>query len=476
MATEVPPKDSDSLGGTPFVSSHRIQREESENSYQGADCWPLPQHLSTNDRHLASLAHGAFMCTRCLAVFAPRPATRDGEEGSESGVKKERRNDSTAPSCAQADDETSSARLSTADPRGEWERAHSAAPSSGDLGPNTSLLFSSFRLRDAAEIRRLLPVQLEPAQGKSRRRRRPAPSQEEEVEPLPALPSRKTPLSPSHHGPEKTLFLLSASQLRALLRGKHFGKTEASPSGRDGRGEFEDSRNVALTRGRVILSGNQRRVWLQQKSLACPEACSGEAVPVLFFVPPGSLDSSARTAPAQACVEEAEAARSRVFLDLHAKGFFVRDGLAYGGDWLLYPLPPSVCHATALVFVLRSPRRGGAAIHSQAAGANTTKNEGDTSQRSMEDLARRSACASTGEGGAAVSGGVRHGLEGACLPLTRNGCQGVISDAFSLDPASLVRMQRLAATAKKAAVLAIVEMGTSGPPVYAQLDRLTEQG
>lgn len=46
----------------------------------------------------------------------------------------------------------------------------------------------------------------------------------------------------------------------------------------------------------------------------------------------------------------------QVYLDLWSRKFFITNGHSFGGDFLIYPQDPIVCHATHVVHVLDKPR------------------------------------------------------------------------------------------------------------------------
>lgn len=45
----------------------------------------------------------------------------------------------------------------------------------------------------------------------------------------------------------------------------------------------------------------------------------------------------------------------KVYCDLWNRGYFITNGHSFGGDFLIYPQDPIVCHATHVVHVLHSP-------------------------------------------------------------------------------------------------------------------------
>ncbi|OEH74919.1 tRNA-splicing endonuclease subunit sen34 [Cyclospora cayetanensis] len=144
-------------------------------------------------------------------------------------------------------------------------------------------------------------------------------------------------------------------------------------------------------------------------------------------------------------------ARTKVLEDLTRKGFLMKEGASFGADFLGYAADPRDAHASFLVFVhpMRSRSKGVSCSECSLCSSNK-----------------------------------RRRLSPPCnSPL---GCHDVEPDKNSdvktiscslcsstnVGPSfSLISMQRIANSTKKAAIVALVTCSTN-PPVYIQLDRV----
>nr|CEL67121.1 TPA: tRNA intron endonuclease, putative [Neospora caninum Liverpool] len=408
--------------------------------------------------HLASRGYGGFVCAECLQFFFPEFESENEREMPMGSTQNDDGKDAQLAKGAETRDHSAS-------PRRLQDNPQPALSSTGlpSCPPelNMCLLFYSRRLRDALEARRLLAVHLQPLLC-SRKRLRAQPGDGQDYH------------RPGPHGKRQTdcgfegeMFLLSASQSRALLGGEEAGLCEACSVKSTTRNNRKDS--TFSDHNRCFVSEKDAGAWLSQSTRSCPRNCASASFPVLLTSLPVLSSPAFPSAGSSVRARKAEAARSRVFLDLHRKGFFVRDGLAYGGDWLLYPLSPSLCHATALVFVMVAPENRDCSL---PRGCYSGSNREGASAISIQvSCLSRPRLDSEAQGSKHSPVGDEADSKDRRVADVPFECTGL--DAFSIAPASLVRMHRLATAAKKAAILALVELG-SGEPLYIQLDRIKE--
>ncbi|KFG57590.1 tRNA intron endonuclease, catalytic carboxy-terminal domain protein [Toxoplasma gondii RUB] len=417
---------------------------------------PFPVGL--DGTHLATRGYGGFVCAQCLRFFVP-----EGESGTEVLLES-----------PDNDDARKEGHSSSQDPS-PVNLAQSRNPivlPSSESEFNMSLLFYSRRLRDALETHRLLAIQLKPLVEKTRKR--PRLQQGGGCDGQHRLGPdgrRKTNIFEL----EREIFLLSASQSRVLLDGKVERQSHTCSGHRDAANSGADL-TASEQKYNCLVSGKEVGAWLTQPGRVCPWKCSSEALPVFVLSLPALNPSPIISMGGSSVrVRKAEAARSRVFLDLHRRGFFVRDGLAYGGDWLLYPLSPSLCHAAALVFVVVAPEKR---CNSQECMRCSRSNRGRFLRRlnSPDSCPSRMLLDTATEHNPVLHRSVDTAEDPRATDVFRplEECQKTL-EFSALYPVSLVRMHRLATAAKKAAVLALVELESREPPLYIQLDRVKEE-
>ncbi|KEP60705.1 UNVERIFIED_CONTAM: hypothetical protein HHA_255720 [Hammondia hammondi] len=405
--------------------------------------------------HLARHGYGGFVCAQCLRFFVP-----EGESGTEV-VLESPENDGAGTEGHSSSQDPSPVKLE--------QSRNTNVLSSSQSEFNMSLLFYSSRLRDALATHRLLAVQLEPLLGKTKKRPRLQQGGGCDGRHRPGPGGRRKANSSEL---EREIFLLSASQSRVLLGGEVARESDTCSDHREAAKSGADL-TASEQQYSCLVSGKEVGAWLTQPGRVCPWKCSSEALPVFVLSLPALNPSPAISLGGSSVrVRKAEAARSRVFLDLHGRGFFVRDGLAYGGDWLLYPLSPSLCHAAALVFVVVVPEKrcnSGECVHCSCSNrgrflSRLTPPDSCPSRPLLDTATPNNAVVhrsvDTAEDPRAID---------VFIPM---GDRQETVDFSALYPVSLVRMHRLATAAKKAAVLALVELESREPPLYIQLDRV----
>lgn len=175
-----------------------------------------------------------------------------------------------------------------------------------------------------------------------------------------------------------------------------------------------------------------------------------------------------------------EKAPARVIVseDLRRRGFFVRDGLAYGSDWLLYPLHPSLCHAIALVFVFILPGSYSRISEQGDRAQETASRSAECLPFGVEQperLGQKRAQASQRASGGALAAGASSLLPdlGGGAPGAAQGPVGGFK-GVALPAAALVRMERLATSVGKKAILALVDSSRPRLPTYVQLSWISE--
>ncbi|PHJ25177.1 trna intron catalytic carboxy-terminal domain protein [Cystoisospora suis] len=198
--------------------------------------------------------------------------------------------------------------------------------------------------------------------------------------------------------------------------------------------------------------------------------CSSPPHPLFYMAENESISISSR---------QMIVARAIVSTDLRARGFFVRDGLTYGSDWLLYPLRPSDCHAVALVFVFvfpcscnRAPSQADRGQEAVFQFADCMRCGAGQSARRVQEKTRTRGSAATGAGGAGAESYLPTDSAGGHSGSAEGLSGGIVCAALPV--AALVRMERLAAAVGKRAILALVDSSLRRLPKYVQLSWIGE--
>lgn len=75
---------------------------------------------------------------------------------------------------------------------------------------------------------------------------------------------------------------------------------------------------------------------------------------LLYHIPTGSPYND-KTAIAANSLPAPNPRSYKIYRDLWNRGFFITNGHSFGGDFLIYPHDPIICHATHVVHVLEKP-------------------------------------------------------------------------------------------------------------------------